>query len=185
MKVKVANASSRKTRTSIKTAFAQLLKEKGIIENITIKELVERAGITRGSFYTHYDNIYGVAKDLQDEVLDVFFSNINQIYTTEDMHNYVYMIFKHLETNEELYKMILSTDEPLLFMNRLNKMMSKHLNEFFKNRNIENQMLNINFFVDGTIHLFIKYFRNEINISLEDLYLYVLNIFKQIFKLDK
>lgn len=185
LKVKVANASSRKTRTSIKNAFAQLLKEKHTINDITINELVKIAGITRGTFYTHYDNIYEVAQEFQDELLDVLFKNIEQIKAIEDMQNYVLMIFKFLEANEEIYKMMLSSDEPLLFMNKLNKMMNKHLNDFFKNKNTENLSLNINFFVDGTIHLFIKYFRNEINISLEELYLYVLNMFKQIFKLDK
>lgn len=183
MKVKVANASSKKTRVSIKSAFAQLLKEKREIKSITITELVELAGITRSTFYTHYDNIYEVAKDLQDEILDILFNNINQIKTLTDMQDYVLMILKHLEANEELYRMILSSDEPLLFMNRLNKMMNKHLTDFFNNRSDE-QLLNINFFVDGTIHLFIKYFRNEIDISLEELYLYVINIFKQIFKFD-
>lgn len=183
MKVKVANASSKKTRVSIKSTFAQLLKEKREIKSITITELVELAGITRSTFYTHYDNIYEVAKDLQDEILDILFNNINQIKTLADMQDYVLMILKHLEANEELYRMILSSDEPLLFMNRLNKMMNKHLTDFFNNRSDE-QLLNINFFVDGTIHLFIKYFRNEIDISLEELYLYVINIFKQIFKFD-
>lgn len=184
MKVKVANASSKKTRVSIKSAFAQLLKEKREIKSITIAELVELAGITRSTFYTHYDNIYEVAKDLQDEILDILFNNVNQIKTLSDMQDYVLMILKHLETNEELYRMILSSDEPLLFMNRLNKMMNKHLTDFFNNRSDDEQLLNINFFVDGTIHLFIKYFRNEIDISLEELYLYVINIFKQIFKFD-
>lgn len=183
MKVKVANASSRKTRNLIKIAFAELLKEKKAIENITIKELVKNAGITRGTFYTHYDNIYDVAKDLQDEVLDVFFSNINQINTVEDIHNYLYMIFKHLETHESLYKMILSTDEPLLFMNRLNRMMNKHLNDFFKYKNLQINQLNITFFVDGTTLLFIRYFKGEINISLKELYSYVINMLKDFLNL--
>lgn len=185
LKVKGINASSKKTRILIKSAFAQLLKEKKEINGITISELVKLAGITRGTFYTHYDNIYDVAKDFQNEFLDILFNNVDQIKSIDDMQKYVFMIFKHLEVNEELYRMMLSTDEPLLFMNRLNRMMNKHLNDFLKNKDIDNKVLNISFFVDGTIHLFIKYFRNEIDISLEELYLYVIYIFKQIFKIDE
>ncbi len=182
MKVKVANSSSRKTRNKIKSSFAQLLKEKRKIKNITINELVEKAEITRGAFYTHYDNIYEVAREFQDEFLDVLFSEFNQIKTYDDIKKYLSIIFKHLEDNEELYKMMLSSDEALLFTNKLNKIMKKNLSEFLCSKNIKDKDLSINFFVDGTINLFIKYFRNEINVSLSELYIYIINIFKVIFK---
>lgn len=181
MKVKIANSSSRKTRLIIKSAFAQLLKEKKNIKNITVTELVKRADITRGSFYTHYDNIYDVAKDFQDEFLDVIFNDDFQINSLNNMEEYLEIIFKHLKSNEELYKMILSSDEPLIFMNRLNKLMNKHLNNFFKNKDIKDLSLNVSFFVDGTINLFIKYFRNELDCSLEHLSYYIVKNFKTIF----
>lgn len=182
MKVKVLNASSKKTRASIKSAFALVLKEKREIGNITVTELVKKADITRSTFYTHYDNIYDVARDLQDELLDVLFSDVTQISSLDDMKNYLSMLFNYLQNNEKLYKMILSTDEPLLFMDRLNRIMNRQLNEFFKNRPMENKSLNISFFVDGTIHLFIKYFRCEIDTSLEELNNYVFDTFIKFFK---
>lgn len=78
--------------------------------------------------------------------------------------------------------MMLSSDEALLFTNKLNKIMKKNLSEFLCSKNINDKDLSINFFVDGTINLFIKYFRNEINVSLSELYIYIINIFKVIFK---
>lgn len=182
MKVKVINSSSKKTRNKIKSSFAILLKEKRKIKNITINELVNKAEITRGTFYTHYDNIYEVAKEFQDELLDVLFSEFNKIKTYDDIKNYLSIIFKHLEDNEELYKMMLSSDEVLLFTNRLSKIMKNNLCEFLSKNNVLNKDLSINFFVDGTINLFIKYFREEINVSLEELYNYIINICKVIFK---
>lgn len=181
MKVKVINSSSRKTRASIKAAFAQLTKEKKNMQNITIKELVQRAGITRSSFYTHYDNIYDVAKDIQDEFLDVLFNEDFQINSLNTMEEYLDIIFEHLKDNEELYKMILTSDEPLIFMNRLNRMMNSHLIHFFQSKNIRNLTLNVAFFVDGTLNIFIQYFRSEIEVSLEDLKLYIMDIFKTMF----
>ena len=61
MKVKVINASSKKTRNELRKAFAELIQEKKVIKKITIQELVNKAGITRATFYTHYDNIYEIA----------------------------------------------------------------------------------------------------------------------------
>lgn len=181
MKVKVINASSKKTRIAIKESFAKLLKEKNNIDNITITELVKDAGITRGTFYTHYDNIYDVAKDFQDEFLDIIFNDEIKITSVENLEKYLEMVINHLKTNEELYKMILSSDEPLLFMNRLNKIMTKHLSDFVLEKNIQVESLNITFFVDGTINLFVKHFRGEINTSLDELTTYLKTIFKKMF----
>lgn len=183
MKVKIANAASKRTRTKIKTTFAQLTKEKKAIQNITVKELVSKAEITRGAFYTHYNNIYDVAKDFQDELLDVLFKDINQIDSLDSLKKYLEIIFNHLKSNEELYKMMLTSDEPLLFMHKLSKMMNKHLTDFLNSQNIKTHPLDVNFYVDGTVNLFLKYFKNEINISLEELYIYIIDILKKIFNI--
>ena len=70
VKLKGINNSSRKTKELIKKSFAELLEEKKETKNITVKELVERVDLTRGAFYSHYDNIYEVASEIQDEILD-------------------------------------------------------------------------------------------------------------------
>ena len=79
MKVKNLNSSSRKTKKAIKEAFAELMHEKCELSNITVKELVARADITRSSFYTHYDNIYEVAGDIQNETMEMLQKNIEDL----------------------------------------------------------------------------------------------------------
>ena len=55
MRVKCLNSSSVKTRNLIKKTFAELIHEKRQLSKVTVKELVEKAGITRSTFYTHYE----------------------------------------------------------------------------------------------------------------------------------
>ena len=62
MKVKNKNRSSIKTRQKIREAFAELLKEKNELSNMSVTELVKLADITRSTFYTHYDSIYDVCR---------------------------------------------------------------------------------------------------------------------------
>ena len=76
VKVKVINSSSKKTREAIKKAFAEEIEIKKELKKVTITELVKKAGITRGTFYTHYDNIYDVAKDEFIPKLDSLFKNL-------------------------------------------------------------------------------------------------------------
>lgn len=181
MKVKEINASSRRTRKAIKEAFAKLLKEKRSIENITITELVKVANITRGSFYTHFDNIYDVARDFQEELLEVIFNDEFQVTSLDNMEEYLDMVIEHLRTNEETYKMILVSNESLIFMDKLNRMMSEHLEEFFKKRDDKKIFLKITLFVNGMIVLFIKYFREEIDTSLDDLKVFIKETFTELF----
>ena len=75
MKAKNLNNSSFKTRTLIKNVFAEMLSEKKELSNISVKELCERADISRGTFYSHYDDIYGVAEDYENELISHFFDN--------------------------------------------------------------------------------------------------------------
>ena len=117
VKVKVANSSSKKTREKIKKAFALLIKQKGELNKVTVTDLVKTADITRGSFYTHYDNIYDVAKDILDETLNILINNINELQTLENIDKYFSEIINYFKTNSEMYSLILTSNTPILFTN--------------------------------------------------------------------
>ena len=66
---------------------------------VTVTDLVKTADITRGSFYTHYDNIYDVAKDILDETLNILINNINELQTLENIDKYFSEIINYFKTN--------------------------------------------------------------------------------------
>ena len=57
------------SRNEIRKALLQLLAEGRDIDDITIKELSERAGVTRGTFYNHYRSIEMVTADIEKQVV--------------------------------------------------------------------------------------------------------------------
>ena len=59
------------TRKLIRNAFTGLLRQKPI-QAIRIKELCERAGINRGTFYSHYTDIYDLRDSIENEMLVAF-----------------------------------------------------------------------------------------------------------------
>ncbi len=178
MKLKGVNASSRKTKTLIKKTFAQLVQEKKEINKITVSELVKKADITRGTFYSHYDNIYQVAAEFQEEILDVFFSTEKKFNNVNACFDQVVIFLKE---QEKTYKMLLAADETLIFMKRLNKIICTELYNHLKSKQTKNLELNISFFTDGAINLFLKYFRQEINLSLDEINDYLKNMFQYMF----
>lgn len=166
MKLKGINNGSKKTINAIKNSFAELLEEKGEINNITVTELVKRANITRGSFYSHYDSIYDVAQEIESDLQEIAFSNIKNITSIDDIYDFIDLMFEYLKDNETLYRKLMQSNDPIIFINRLSK---KLYNIFIKILKLNDKELDlkINFYISGTFSLLVKYYRNEINYELD------------------
>lgn len=182
MKVKRINISSKKTYEKILKAFAEEIQEKGELQRVTVTDLVKRAKITRGTFYTHFDNINDVAKVIQDETIDVLFSNMKEIHSIDDINNYFDNVITYFKEQEEIYSMILKSNDVILFMERIRSSMENKIKDYLINSNINIEPLDIIFFIDGATNLIVKYFRGQLNISLDEINSYIKNIFLKIFK---
>ena len=54
----------RRSKAQLRQALIQLLQEKPV-EEITVRELTERADVNRGTFYSHYQNIYHMLEQVK------------------------------------------------------------------------------------------------------------------------
>ena len=98
-----------KTKTAIRTAFVELLSERSF-EEITVKDIVEKAVINRTTFYRHYIDKYDLAQKVSDEMLqnyirlaDVRFKEthsfeslmeiLDQVYYSMDRDREVVLLF--------------------------------------------------------------------------------------------
>ena len=168
MKVQCLNSSSIKTRNLIKRTFAQLFIEKKQLDKVTVTELVKRADITRSTFYTHYDNIYDVAHDYELQTIELLCSDNLKLHSQHDIVAYFKNIIQCLKDNEEIYKLLLSANESLLFIERLKEIAS-------------NLDMTLSFFMNGVLMEILKYFRNESNYSLDDILYNMQNWFLELF----
>lgn len=167
MKVKNLNKSSLQTKEKIKEGFAKLIQEKKTINNVTITNLCQEIGINRSTFYSHYDNIYGIAEDIQNETLSVLL--FEEKYTDiNDIFSYFDKVLDFIKQNENLYKMLLNCDEPVTFLSRINVLLTKKVLCYFNTEDL-NLKLKISFFIDGVMFEILKYFRGEINMSLDEI----------------
>ena len=64
----MSNAEERMTER-LKTALLSLNKEQRI-EEISIRELTQKAGISRSTFYAYFDDIYSLREKIEDDILD-------------------------------------------------------------------------------------------------------------------
>lgn len=66
----------KRTRQSIINAFVELRKSKPL-EKITVTELANLALINKATFYSHYQDIYDLSEQLEDEIIDNVITKIS------------------------------------------------------------------------------------------------------------
>ena len=59
--------NSEKAKRKIHLAFIQMMEEMPV-DQIQVKALAQRAGISRSTFYVHYDSIWDVLQEIEDEL---------------------------------------------------------------------------------------------------------------------
>ncbi len=100
-----ANQHYRTTHANIRDAFLSLLKEKNL-QDITITELCENLGISRGTFYLHYTDVYDLLNKTEramSEELQQRFQAAREISNREAFLE----LFRFVEENRTFYSIYL------------------------------------------------------------------------------
>lgn len=175
MKAQNLNNSSRKTRKLIKKIFAEMLSEKKELGKISVSELCNRADISRGAFYSHYDDIYGVAEDYENEMIDTFFDNA-RLFESHDIMNFIDSIFEFIRQNNENYRLLCRSNDFLFAAKKLTAIASGKLLELCNNDSRIKERtyieLDLQIFLEGLLCEYVKYCRGYSAITLDDLYEY-------------
>lgn len=175
MKAQNLNNSSKKTRKLIKKVFAEMLSEKKELGKISVSDLCKRADISRGSFYSHYDDIYGVAEDYENELIDRFFDNI-RLLETENIPQFIDSIFEFIRQNNENYRLLCKSNDFLFAAKKLTTIASGKLLELCLNDSrLTNRTyleIEIQVFLDGILCEYVKCCRGYSTKTLDDLYAY-------------
>lgn len=175
MKAQNLNNSSRKTRKLIKKVFAEMLCEKKELGKISVSELCKRADISRGSFYSHYDDIYSVAEDYENELIDAFFDNA-RLFESQDIMHFIDSIFEFIRQNNENYRLLCKSNDFLFAAKKLTAIASGKLLELcHSDSRIKDHTyieLDIQIFLEGILCEYVKYCRGYSIKTLDDLYEY-------------
>lgn len=141
-----------KTKAAIKEAFFELRRKKPI-EKITVTELSRIAGINKATFYLHYSDIYSLADEMEDEVIDDILSEIqglNKFFDDPKKHSAD--LFMAFMKNRAMLNYIFSGSRYSQFSKKVEERIKAHLYaEFPKLRNRRNDVV-LSFIIQGTFH---------------------------------
>lgn len=175
MKAKNTNSSSIKTKGIIKKIFAEMLCEKREVGKISVTELCARANICRGAFYAHYDDIYGVAEDYENELIDTFFNKI-RLLSSYSINEFIDSIFEYIHQNDENYRLLCKSNDFFFAAKKLAEIASKKILELCKKdsriKKTECLELDIKIFIEGLFCEYVRYCRGYSQVKIEDLYDY-------------
>ncbi len=146
-----------KTEQSIRNAFMELRKKKPI-EKITVRELSEIAMINKATFYLHYSDIYELADDIENSIIQEIFNELTCLNS---------ILEKPSELTREIVTAFYKRHEiiSILFSDiRSGKLVDKIEQEIKKrtlkgDSSVQEQMM-LTFVIQGSFHTAIKY-KNE------------------------
>lgn len=116
-----------KTRNSIYEAFIELRGKKSL-EKITIKELTDKAKISKQTFYLHYKDIYDLSEHLEKELLDTMMEGISfPDNLLKHAGEITLQLFSHIIDQGHLFKIIFSGSRQAVLINSIEKIFKSAL----------------------------------------------------------
>ncbi len=126
-----------RTKQIIRDTMIDLMQEKNFFD-VTVTELAKAAGISRTGFYNHYDSVFDVVQDIEDE----FIKGIDRSYNVEVLlhdgftrqnHDRIEEQVRYLQKNIKTVKALCGTYGDPAFQarlaNRTDKILSKTFSE--------------------------------------------------------
>ena len=163
-----------KTKKAIYRAFAELLSEKNI-NDITIKDIADKADINRKTFYNYYNGIYDLTGEIENSIIDSFEQVLRNTNINELLHN-PYSMFEALtriiNSNLDFYQHLISIESNSNLVSKLFKSLKTRAKEVISQYTLlDDATLDIvlDFVVSGMFTVFQHWFNSSREHYIDDL----------------
>lgn len=122
---------ARRTRALLRDALMVLIIERGEYDSINIKEITERAEVSRSTFYLHFTDVdhllFDTMRDLYAEIIAVFEQHDGP--KPGDAHE-----FRHVAEYADFYRVMFSERGSQAFTHRLHNFFAEQVQHFLAKR---------------------------------------------------
>ncbi len=105
-------ARGRATRRALRDTLMQLILEKGF-EQVTVKDITERAGIDRTTFYLHFTDKHDLLEQSQRELIDEWFAH-SAAATARGEGSLFVLTFQQIAAHATAYRVLLASADPAI-----------------------------------------------------------------------
>lgn len=159
------------TRQNLIDAFWSLYCEKRI-EKITVKEITQKAGYNRGTFYEYFTDIYDVLEHIEESLIPTLDELPPITIGNENMGMPIDMFMKLYEENSKYYSVLLGDNGDPAFASKLKKFTKPILKKAFSEKHgldpIEFDFI-LEYVLSAMIGTMSYWFRDDKVLTAEDL----------------
>lgn len=162
-----------KTKKAIRNALAELLMKQDI-ENITVKDIADKADVNRKTFYNYYLNVFQVIDEIENEISQKFNNAISGISTT-DVLNDPQIVFDRINEiiseDSEFYECLFRMENNHGLVIRLSDRLIKQTTASLTEMGIEETEAIIisDFFITGMIKAYKNWVNSDKAVTLENI----------------
>ena len=116
----------KKTIKNIHKSFLELFKEKDY-EKITVKELIEKAEISKKTFYRYYSSIDNLFLEIQDKITNEYIQKFSLLVFPKDLKNIINTFIDFSEIYGNAHdKIIIDSKNDYVLQKMINNIIKKH-----------------------------------------------------------
>ncbi len=163
-----------RTKKSIRNAVVEQIAVKDI-SKITVTEVAKIADINRKTFYLHYDSVYSVLNEIENDVANMIMKILNKI-DLNDSYFDPYLILNEINTilnsDIDFYGNVMKSPLSNNLINKIkNALKVELINTITVKLNISNEALSvyIEFLATGILVSYQQWFNSKSKLSLEKL----------------
>ena len=170
---KSSHKNAARSRHLIKQAFAELLNEKDMAK-ITVTDIVERANISRGTFYAHYLDVYDLYSAILSNIVEAIgeaFDNIGIDNIILDPTEAINFGIQFLDKNKNYYKLFLTSSHGEKLIMRIislcEEKFAHEIEAIFPDEDTTEYICHMYYTFGGIRNILIHWFMNSLDISGE------------------
>ena len=155
-----------RTKQQIRQALIDLLCEKSE-KDISVRELAQRAGINRGTFYIHYKDIHDLVEQLVDEATEKLLAVCKRhppAQTPRESYPFLTDLFETLQSDPQLFAILLGSSCSHAYSERICVMLQENfLNDLlavFYSADPKQRQVASAFIVAGCLHQALQWLEN-------------------------
>lgn len=177
----------RKTNQRLNKALVELLKEKPVNE-ITVKELTERAGVSRCVFYLHYDNLLDMLNSLEEEMFAEYQKCMRELFSKEINHDTLVLDILRISFQITLdylpiTRLTYSDGSYPKYLTKYTNILLKEVNAQFQGKLSQRSQSILFFYASGTTMIMREWIQSDLSKSPAEMAVMVNNIIKNRFDL--
>ena len=130
---------TKQTRNNLNEAFWQIYCEKEL-RHISIKDITDKAGYNRGTFYQYYTDVYDLLNQFEDALIEYVTANIKEELGFDYWDNTAYNVVKIYEAKGVYLCKLFGSDGDPNFVEKIKRVLQPLYFDKFDKKDIDNRM---------------------------------------------